>query len=102
MCLTQCKRCGECMTSSALDCKRLSECFGGLQLASLDLRDGQNTIDFMFGRQRLRAYIYFLHWHTRCACAYCSNSCLRGRKQLGSLGLSLLSAAQSSMESPRC
>lgn len=40
----------------------------GAQLASLGLRDGQNTIDFMFGRQRLRAYIYFLHWHTRCAC----------------------------------
>ncbi|KAK9822450.1 hypothetical protein WJX81_001736 [Elliptochloris bilobata] len=35
------------------------------QLASLGLRDGQNTIDFTFGRQRLRAYIYFLHWHTR-------------------------------------
>jgi hypothetical protein len=37
------------------------------QLASLDLHDGQNTIDFTFARQRLRAYIYFLHWHTRCA-----------------------------------
>lgn len=37
------------------------------QLAGLGLRDGQNTIDFTFGRQRLRAYIYFLHWHTRCA-----------------------------------
>lgn len=68
------------MISSSLECKQLIECFGGSQLASLGLRDGQNTIDFMFGRQRLRAYIYFLHWHTRCACAWCNNPCLRGKE----------------------
>ena len=52
----------------SVDCKQLSAYLGAMQLASLGLRDGQNTIDFMFGRQRLRAYIYFLHWHTRCVC----------------------------------
>jgi hypothetical protein len=35
------------------------------QLASLPLNDGQNTIDFTFGKTRLRAYVYYLQWNTR-------------------------------------
>ncbi|KAK9812760.1 hypothetical protein WJX72_003248 [[Myrmecia] bisecta] len=35
------------------------------QLASLPLHEGQNTIDFTFGKQRQRAYVYFLKWNSR-------------------------------------
>eukprot|EP00884_Botryococcus_braunii_P022894 jgi/Botrbrau1/9289/Bobra.0111s0014.1 len=35
------------------------------QLASLPLELGQNTIDFTFGRTRLRAYVYFFRWSSR-------------------------------------
>jgi hypothetical protein len=32
---------------------------------------GQNTIEFTFGRERLRAYIYFMPWNTRLVRAFC-------------------------------
>jgi hypothetical protein len=39
------------------------------QLARLPLEPGQNTIDFTFGRTRLRAYVYYFHWSSRFASA---------------------------------
>lgn len=35
------------------------------QLLTLKLNDGQNTIDFLYGKQRLRAYLYYLTWNVR-------------------------------------
>ena len=31
------------------------------------LQDGQNTITFTYGRQRIRAYLYYIQWHCRSA-----------------------------------
>lgn len=36
------------------------------QLKALPLQPGQNTIDFTFAGQRLRAYMYVLDWNARC------------------------------------
>lgn len=35
------------------------------QLKALPLQYGQNTIDFTFAGQRLRAYIHFFNWNSR-------------------------------------
>ena len=35
------------------------------QLKALPLQYGQNTIDFTFAGQRLRAYIHFFDWNSR-------------------------------------
>ena len=35
------------------------------QLQTLQLNEGQNTIEFAYGKQRLRAYLYFFNWNVR-------------------------------------
>ena len=35
------------------------------QLQTLQLNEGQNTIEFAYGKQRLRAYLYFFKWNVR-------------------------------------
>lgn len=35
------------------------------QLQTLRLNEGQNTIEFVYGKQRLRAYLYFFKWNVR-------------------------------------
>ena len=35
------------------------------QLKALPLQYGQNTIDFTFAGQRLRAYIHYFNWNSR-------------------------------------
>lgn len=35
------------------------------QLGSLPLHEGQNTIEFAFGRERERAFVYLLPWNAR-------------------------------------
>ena len=40
------------------------------QLKALPLQAGQNTIDFTFAGQRLRAYIHVFNWNARSACSH--------------------------------
>ena len=35
------------------------------QLQTLQLNEGKNTIEFAYGKQRLRAYLYFFKWNVR-------------------------------------
>lgn len=35
------------------------------QLSQLPLHSGQNTIEFTFAGQRLRAFVYLLSWNAR-------------------------------------
>ena len=46
------------------------------QLKALPLQYGQNTIDFTFAGQRLRAYIHYFNWNSRYAVTVACNSCL--------------------------
>lgn len=45
--------------------KRRGFCPSSKQLRSLRLNEGQNTIDFVYGKQRLSAYLYYFHWNAR-------------------------------------
>ena len=35
------------------------------QLQTLQLNEGRNTIDFVYGKQRLRAYLFYFPWNVR-------------------------------------
>ena len=41
------------------------------QLSQLPLHKGQNTIEFGFAGQRLRAFVYMMAWNARCALRFC-------------------------------